>query len=328
MEDLTSRRRLLRIGAALASIPITHSVLAADDFPNRTLRWIVPTAPSGGTDFVARLLGSKIVEVLRQQVVVDNRAGASGILGMEIAAKAPADGYSTVVLSVTPFLSALAQRNSGFDMSRDFTAVSLLATSPVMLVAHPSMNNITLPQLVAAAKAQPGKLNYASAGAGSITHLAGELFKRRADVNIVHVPYKGTGPAVNDLLAGHVQLGFATPSSVLQYIRAGRLQPVAVARERRIAVAPEVPTFVEGGVPDVFVDIWYGMLAPAGTPSSTVDALSRALSSVLGNAEVREKMAVEGSEPIGTTPAEFKAYLAAESDKWTRLFKDIDFKMQ
>lgn len=328
MDDVTSRRQLLRIGAAFGSIPLMRGVLAADDFPNRTLRWIVPTAPSGGTDFLARLLGAKIVDVLHQQVVIENRAGAAGVLGMEIAAKAPPDGYSTVVLSVTPFLSALAQRNTGFDLSNDFTAVSLIASSPVMLVAHPSMNNITVPQLVAAAKAQPGKLNYASAGTGSITHLAGELFKRRADVNVVHVPYKGTGPAVNDLLAGHVQLGFATPSSVLQYIRTGRLQPVAVASERRIAVAPDVPTFVEGGVPDVFVDVWYGMLAPAGTPASAVNTLTRALASVLGNAEVRSKMAVEGSEPIGTTPAEFKAYLAAEYDKWTRLFKDIDFKMQ
>ena len=317
-------------GAACICLVLTGIVGAApaDDYPNKPVRWIVPTGPSGGTDFVARMLAQKVSEALKQSMVVDNRAGASGMLGMEAVARSAPDGYSLGVISVTPFMSALLTRNVSFDITKDFAPVSLLAASPVILVVHPSLPVTTVQGLVALAQAQPGRLNYGSSGTAGITHLAGELFKRRAGINLTHIAYKGTGPAIVDLLAGHVQIGFATPSSIMQHVKAGRLRALAIASEKRSAAAPDVPTFREAGVPDMLVDIWYGMVAPANTPAAIIEKLAQSMAAVVKTADVREKMAAEGSEPIGNTPAEFRDYLKGETEKWTRLAREINLRLE
>lgn len=291
---------------------------ATDDYPAKPLRVIVATSPNGGTDYVARIMGQKLSDALGQSMVIDNRPGATGLIGMETVARAVPDGYTLLVINVGHLIATLL-REVSFDVTKDLLPVSLLASTPVMLVVHPSVPAKTLAEFLALAKSQPGKINYASGGVGGVQHLSTELLKREAGIDLLHVPYKGTGPGLVDLLAGQVQLTLTSVPSVIPYAKAGRLRALAVTGQTRLSGAPDVPTFAESGLPGVDVVIWYGMLAPRNTPRAIVDKLARAIGQIAKSPDMREKMLRDGAEPVGSSPADYARYFITERDKWLKV---------
>ncbi|MGE5526651.1 MAG: tripartite tricarboxylate transporter substrate binding protein, partial [Rhodospirillaceae bacterium] len=302
----------------LATCPLVTS--AADmpqAYPTKPLRFVVGFAPGGGTDTVARILAQKLGEAFGQSVVVDNRAGAGGNIANALVATAPADGYTILFVSASFAIHPSLYRKLPYDPAKDFTPVSLASSSPYLLALHPSVPVRSVRDLIAFAKSQPGKLNYASAGAGSTLHLAAELFKSMAGVDIVHVPYKGAN-GITDLIAGAVQLTFAGLPQTLPHVKAGRLHGLAVTTSQRAAAIPELPTIAEAGVPGYEVDSWYGVLEPAGTLPARVEKLSGAIRSALREPDVKAKFAAQGLEPRGTSPGDFGAYIAREMPKWAK----------
>ena len=290
---------------------------AQEPFPSRPVRIIVPFAAGGVADALPRIVGEKLAQKWGQAVVVDNKAGASGNIGMAEGARAAPDGYTLVLaptgnLTVNPTLFP----NLPFDTQRDLVPVTLLAQSPNVLVVHPGVPAKTFRELVAYAKANPGKLNYASPGEGSGAHLAGELLGIDAGIQAVHVPYKGIAPAVTDLLGGNVQMMFAGISTVLPHIRAGKLVALAIASPQRNAQLPDVPTVAESGYPGFDVTSWYGIVTRAGTPDAVVRKLQRDMAEALHAEDVKAKLAALGLEPVGNTPEAFDALIKAESRKW------------
>src|SRR5437667_4412494 len=248
----------------------------AKDYPNKPIRFIVPYPPAGGTDVVARILTDPLAAILGQPIIIDNRGGAAGNLGTDLAAKAPADGYTILFTLSSHTINPKLYDKLPFDVEKDFVPISLAAVIPQILVAHPSVPADNVKELIALAKAQPGKLNYASVGTGSPGHIAGELFKLRTGVDMVHIPYKGGGPAVVDTLGGQVQLLFVSIPAALQYVKAGKLKALAVTSDKRSQAAPDIPTIAESGVPDCVVNSWYGALAPAKTSPAIVAKLQAA----------------------------------------------------
>jgi tripartite-type tricarboxylate transporter receptor subunit TctC len=294
----------------------------AQDYPTRAIRLVVPFPPGGGNDILARTVGNRLSEVIGQQIVVDNRGGAGGIIGATIVATAAPDGYTLLLGSVGNLAHNPAIRpNLTYHPPRDFAAVALLATSAFMIAVNPSVPAKNVQELIALAKAKPGKLNYASAGPGSSLHMTGEIFKHATGTNIVHVPYKGTGPALTDLIAGRVDLIFSTMPPVLPHIKTGKLRALAVTTAKRAAAAPDVPTVAESGVAGFEVSNWQGIVAPIKTPRAIVTKLHRDLTATLKLPGMPEALAAQGLEPAGGTPAEFAALIRKEIDRYTQVVK-------
>jgi len=313
--------KLVRLAAALA-LALSAFGAQAQDYPNKSIRMIVPYPPGGGTDVVARILNEKLAPELGQPIVIDNKGGAGGSVGTELAAKAPPDGYTVLLTLSSHTINPKLFPKLGYDVERDFIPVSLAALIPQILVANPSVPANNVAELVALLKANPGKFNYASVGIGSPGHIAGELFKLKTGVQMTHVPYKGGGPAVTDTIGGQVQLLFVSMPAALQFVKQGRLKPIAVTSAKRSASAPDVPTIVENGGPDVVVDSWYGMLVPAKTPSSVVAKLNASMAKVLAMPDVREKLFAQGAEAVSNSSTEFDAIIRDELKKWEYVIRE------
>jgi tripartite-type tricarboxylate transporter receptor subunit TctC len=310
------------IAAALACVPA-----AAQNYPHRAVRVIVPFAPGGGTDILVRTMTPRLAEALGQQLVIDNRAGGGSTIGSEMAAKAAPDGYTLLMVDTSFTTNPSLYSKLPYDSTRDFAPVSLLAAAPVILIVHPSVPVRTVKEFVALAKSKPGQLNFASGGSGSSTHLGGELLKLVAKINLVHIPYKGTGPAVADVLGGQVVMMFAGISSVKQHVAVGRLRAIAVTGEKRSPAMPEVPTFVESGLQGVDSGTYWGCLAPAATPRDIVNKLSATMAGVLKLADIQQRLIDLGFDPIGGTPEQFAANIRSETDKWARVIKNARVKL-
>ena len=295
----------------------------AQTYPARPLRMIVPTAPGGGTDFTGRLVALKLSETLGQQVVVENRGGGGGSVGADNAAKATPDGYTLLLGSIaTHAVNPALYKKLPYDHIKDFAPVSLIGTVPNVLVVHPSLPVKTFAEFVTYAKANPGKINYGSSGVGSPPHLSMELLRSLTGINLVHVPYKGAGPALADLLGGQVQSMCTSLAGQITYIRAGRVRALGVTTAKRNPQLPDVPTIVESGVPGYEVTIWHGVFAPAKTPAAIVQKLNAEMNKALNAPEMKERMAQQGMDPAPSTPAELAAFVKAESAKWTKAAKD------
>ena len=293
----------------------------AQSYPTKPIRMIVAYPPGGGTDIVGRMMAQKMSEVFAQTVVIDNRGGAAGSIGSEIAAKSAPDGYTILMGNVAPnAINVSLYAKLGYDPVRDFEPVSLVASTPNILVVHPTLAVKTVSDLIALAKAKPGTLNYPSAGLGSSSHLAGELLDSIAGVKMVHIPYKGGGPALTDLLGGQMQLMFATMPAAMPHVRSGKLRAVAVTSAKRSQAMPELPTIGET-LKGYEASTWYGVLAPARTPRPIVTKLHGEIVKILGVAETRDKLLLQGFEPVGGTPAEFGAYIKSEIEKWGKVVK-------
>ncbi|MBJ2156901.1 Bug family tripartite tricarboxylate transporter substrate binding protein [Variovorax sp. IB41] len=314
--------KLLRYLAStlLVCLPLAAAAQAGD-FPTKAIRLVVPFPPGGATDAAARLVAVKMSEHWGQPVLVDNRAGAGGNVGSDIVAKSPADGY-TLVMGVTGShaINTSLYSKMPYDPVADFVAVSQVAVVPNVLVVHPSVPAKNLAELVALAKKEPGKLNYASLGNGTAAHLGMEMLKADAGVDITHVPYKGSAPAVSDLLAGQVQMMVDGLPSALPHVKAGKLRAIALTSLRRSPSLPDLPTIAET-YPGFYADAWSGLFAPKGTPQPVVDKLSAEVQRILKLPDVREKLAALGAEPVGSTQAEFTAHVKREIDKWAKVVK-------
>jgi tripartite-type tricarboxylate transporter receptor subunit TctC len=318
----TLRRSKLLTAALLAVAALAPAVAAAQTYPNRPIRLIIGYPPGGPTDIVGRTLAQKLGDMLGQNVLVDNRAGASGIVGNEIASKAAPDGYTLLVAPSTVTIQHTLYAKLPYDVTRDFTPVALVAGAPLLLVIHPSVPVKTVKELIAFARARPGQLNYASPGSGSANHLSGEMLKSMTGMQVTHVPYKGGAPAEVDLLGGHVTYMFNTIASALPHVRSGRLRALGVSSARRSHAAPEIPTIAEAGVPGFESGTWYGIVGPAGLPSSIVVRLNAEINKALETPDMKERMASLGLDPMGGTPERFSEFMRQEIVKWAKVVKE------
>jgi tripartite-type tricarboxylate transporter receptor subunit TctC len=302
----------------------TMNVACAADpaYPNRPVRLVVPFPPAGPNDTLARIVAQKMSENLGQTVIVDNRGGGSGIIGTEIVARAFPDGYTLLFGGSNIATNVSVYRKLPYDAEKDFAPITQVAFTPYLLVVHPALNVATVSELIAVAKAKPGGVTYASASIGSANHLAGELFNRMAGIRMVHVPYRGGGPALADVIGGHVDLIFNNPLTVLGHVRAGRLKALAVTSLRRSSVIPSVPTVAESGLAGFDVTGWYGVLGPARLPPAIVGKLHREIVKVLRMADVGERLAGQGLEPVGNAPDEYAALIKTEIKKWAKVVAD------
>lgn len=289
------------------------------DYPERPVHLVVPFAPGGGTDLTSRLISQHLSESLGKPVVVENRAGGAGNMGTELVAHAPADGHTLVLASLSTAVNVSLFKKLPFNPLTDFAPVSLVVTVPLLVVVHPSLPVNSIQELIQLAKAKPGQLNYASGGLGTANHVGAELFNTMANVQIVHVPYKGGGPALADVAGGHVPLFFGTMTSTRDLVKSGRLRALATTTAGRSPSWPELPTVAESGVPGFEVSAWFGVLAPAGTPRPIIDRLSGELIRMVRNREVRDGLLAQGSDPVGSTPEEFARHLRKEIDKWAKV---------
>lgn len=312
-----SRRRLLAAAGA-AGLLAQSPTLRAQAYPSRQIRIVVPYGPGGGTDILIRMLSPAVSASIGQPIVIENKPGAGSVLGTELVVRAPADGYTLLAMD-SALLTNPGLRKLPFDTKRELAPITMMATAPVILVAHPSVAAKTLTELMALAKARPGSLNYASGGNGASTHLAGELMKIAAGVDIAHIPYKGTGPAMTDLLAGHVQMQFAGISSVRAHVEAGKLRAIAVTGAQRNPAMPEVPTFVEQGLKGVDADTWWGLYSPAGIPAELATTLNEHFVRALRSSEMAGKLAGAGFVPIANSPAEHTTMMHAMIDRWAEV---------
>ncbi len=312
---------------AHAALPATAKGADAS-YPTRPIRIVAPFPPGGGLDIIARMMAQWLSEAWSQQVVVDNRPGAGGTIGVAIVAKAPADGYTFLIVSSSHAINATLYKNLPYDTLKDFDAVSQITAAPHLLVVHPSLQAATVKELVAMAKAKPGQLSYASGGVGSSTHLAAELFNNMAGVSMVHVPYKGTVPSLVDVMGGQVPVTFGTVPTVIQHVRAGKLRALGLTGAKRSLSAPEVPTIAEAGVPGYEAATWHGVFLPARTPKAVIDKLNAEILRMLSDPEIRARLAREGLEPVGTTPVQLDAHLRAEVPKWAKVIATAGIKAE
>jgi tripartite-type tricarboxylate transporter receptor subunit TctC len=297
-----------------AFVPVVH----AQSYPNRPVRLIAPSSPGSGVDFVSRVVAQPLSAELGQQVIVDNRAGAGGNIGADIAAKSLPNGYTLIMATPSQVINAALYKNLSRDLLGEFAPISIATSGQFVLIVHPSVPVKSVPQLIQLAKAKPASLHYASAGNGNVTHLAGELFKSAAQVDLVHVPYKGSGPALTELMGGQVQAMFANIAAALPAMRSGKVLALGSTGLKRAAVAPDLPTIAESGVAGYEVASWFGLLAPKGTPREIIAQLNTVLSKVLRSPETSERLAREGLDPVASTPAQFTAYLQSEARKWAK----------
>ena len=311
--------QLLSIVLALAAVVFDAH---ADGYPAKPIRFVVPYPAGGPLDTVARLLGQKVSESTKQPVIVDNKPGAGGNIGADAVAKAPPDGYTILMGAVaTHAINPTLYASMPYDSVRDFAPVTQVASTPNVLVVHPAVPASTVREFIAYAKSNPGKLNFGSGSTGSAGHLAGELFKSMAGVDMTHVPYKGAAPAMNDLIGGQIQLMFDNLASSLAQVRGGKIRALAVTTAQRSALAPELPTIAESGLPGFDISTWFGVFVPAGTPREVVDRLHAEFAKALAAPDIREKMLNLGAEPVASRPEEFAAYIRAEADKYARVIK-------
>ncbi len=302
---------------------------AAQNYPSKPIRMMVPFAPGGGADFVARIVGKQLNDALGQPLVIENRGGAGGAIGTELAARATPDGYTLLLGSAGPLaIQPGLMKRLRYDPLKDFAPVTQVASMPFVLVVHPSLPVKSIPELLALARAKPGQLNFGSPGNGSTTHLATELLKMLAKIDVVHVPYKGVAPALADLVGGQVQFMSGDMSSVLPQVKAGRLRALAVTGAQRSPFVPELPTIAESGVPGYAASGWFGVLAPAATPRGIITRLNAVIVKGIKGAEARERLAALGGDVVANTPAEFAAYLRADLAKWSKLIKVIGLKQE
>jgi tripartite-type tricarboxylate transporter receptor subunit TctC len=308
-------RSLLRL--LFACLVLAPALASAQEFPSKPIKLIVPFPPGGPNDIIARAVGQRMSEIAGQPVTIDNRGGAAGVLGTDAVAKAEGDGYTIAITSAGALaISASLQEKLPYDSTKDLKAVTLVAKVPEMLVVATSVPAGSMSELVALAKAKPGQLNFASTGPGSMPHLAGELFKMSAKIDIVHVPYRGAAPVMNDLLGQQVQMVFLDLPILLPQVQAGKIKPIAVGARERAATVKDVPTTAEVGFPDLLAENWYGMVAPGSTPPAIVAKLNRIAVEAMQSPEVKEKLLSQGAVLAGTSPEAFAAYLKAEIDKW------------
>jgi tripartite-type tricarboxylate transporter receptor subunit TctC len=312
----------------LAGMLASVGTCVAQAYPARYIRMIVPYVPGGGTDTLTRLIAPRLGETLGQQIIIDNRAGGSSAVGTEVAAKAPPDGYTLVMVDTSFTTNPALYGKLPFDPVKDFAPVSLVASAPVILVVHPSVPIRNVKEFVTLAKARPGELNFASGAPGSSTHLGGELLKSVAKVDVVNIPYKGTGQAITDVLGGQVGMMFAGISTVRQHVRAGKLRAIAVTGEKRAAAMPEVPTFSESGLVGVDSGTYWGCLAPAATPKDIVNKVSAALHAVVESADIKPKLEERGYTVIGSVPERFGENIRSEITKWAKVIKTAGIKVE
>jgi len=317
------RRSVFAVACALVVAP----ALAA--YPDKPIRLIMPYPAGGSIDTAGRAVAQKLADTFSQQIVIDNRTGAGGVIGTETAARAVPDGYTLVIGGTgTLALSPHLHRNLPYDPMRDFAPVTMLIASPYVIVVHPSVAANNVKELIALAKAKPGQINYASGGAGSAPHFASEMFNTAAGVKLTHVPYKGSTPGVIDLIGGQVQVMFTGIPSVLAYIKSNRVRALGVTGKARTAALPDVPTVIESGVPGYVVSPWFGLLVPARTPHAVIATLHRETVKVLRSPALLERFAVEGVDPVGDTPEHFAAYIKEEIVKWGKVVKDTGMRVE
>lgn len=309
--------RLLVLGLSILGIWSSAPSLACAEYPTHPVTLVVAFTPGGPSDVLARIIGKKLGELLGQPFVIENRPGAGGNIAAEVVARAAPDGH-TLLMGNNSILATNASlyRKLGYDAERDFAPISLIGAQANILVVNPALPVTSMAELIALARAEPGKLNFASSGHGAAAHLAGELFKTEAHIEIQHVAYKGAAPALQDVIAGHVQVMFATAASVVGHIRSGLVRPLAVTTLTRTAVLPEIPTVAELGLPGFNATTWHGLVAPAGTPKDVIEALHRATVTALADARVRQQLGELGVDIAGSSPEEFSAYMKSEIPKW------------
>ena len=320
------RRKLLRAGTILYALlfVVLHGVstpLVAQIFPSRPIRLISPFAPGGGNDILSRTLGAAVSKNIEQAIVVDNRPGANTILAMELLARATPDGYTLLTTSSSQATNATLYTKLPYDSIKDFAPVSAIGVSPLVLAVNPALPIKSVGDLIAAAKAKPGAVMYPSAGTGNSTHLGGELFAVMAGVTLTHVPYKGLGPGLLDVMAGRLHTVFSTAPSAIPHIKTGRLRGLAVTTAARSNLVPQLPTVAESGVPGYEAGSWYGIIAPAGTPRAVITRLNKEITGVLGAPDFREQIMAAGADPMPNTPDEFAAYIKSEITKWAKVIK-------
>ncbi len=313
--------------AAALSVLLWPALAGAQDFPNKPIRLIVPFPAGGPNDIIARVVGQRMSALTKQPVLIDNRGGQAGVLGTDAVAKANPDGYTIGIVSASALVISPTMERVPYNVGRDFAPITLAVTVPEMLVVAGNFPANNMAELVALAKAQPGKFNFASAGVGGLPHLAGELLKLTAKIDIVHVPYRGAAPAINDLLGQQVQMAFLDLPVLLPHIKAGTLRPIALGAPQRAPTAPDVPTTAEVGMPDILIENWYGMVAPAKTPDNIIAALNRIANEAMADPSVKEKLADQGLTVAGDTPEHFRGYIEAETRKWARVIKDAGVEM-
>jgi tripartite-type tricarboxylate transporter receptor subunit TctC len=318
MKALKSPGMLVAALASLVTIAIAApTALAQSDYPSRPVRIIVGFPPGAAGDLISRVIGGHLSQALGQQFVVENKPGASSNIATEYAARTSKDGYTLFLGTVANVVNAAVYSKLSFDFAKDFTPIALLATVPVVLIVHPSTGVDSVKELVALAKSKPGQLNYASSGVATTPHLAGALLNVKAGINLVHVPYQGSSPAVTDLLAGRTQIMFSPVSVVLPHIQAGKLKALAWAAPKRGSVLPDLPTMAEIGMPELDASIWFGLMVPAGTPKAVADKLGRTLNDLLKSEAVLNQLQKMGYVPLGGSAADFSMYIGAELKKWT-----------
>lgn len=325
-----SLKKFTVLVSAAALLACAHAIAQSDkgaaEYPNRPLRFVVPFLAGGPSDVLARTLGQKMVQDWGQPVVIDNRAGAAGIIGADLVAKSAPDGYTLLMAQVGDTISMSLYSKLPYNFERDFTPITLVGLTPFILVVHPALAAKNVPELIALAKAKPGALTFASGGTGVASHLAGELFKSTAGIDIVHVPYKGQAPATADLLGGQVSFMFNNPITALPHIKAGKLRALAVSTAKRFPGLPDVPTVAESGLPGFDVGFWLGTLAPAGTPRAVIAKLNAEMVKILRMPDVGERLAALGVEVVGSSPEEFARVIRADVVKWGKVVRDSGAK--
>jgi tripartite-type tricarboxylate transporter receptor subunit TctC len=320
-------RASLMKGLFAALLALAPGMTLAQDFPSKPIKLVVPFPPGGPNDIIARVIGQKMSSILGQPILIDNRGGAGGVLGTDAVAKASPDGYTIAITSAGALaISTSMQEKLPYNSLKDLKPITLVATVPELLVVATSVPAKTLAELIALAKAKPGQLNFASSGPGSMPHLAGELLRISAKINIVHVPYRGAAPAVNDLLGQQVQMVFLDLPVLLPQVSVGKVRPIAVGSKTRVPSLKDVPTTAEAGFPDVRAENWYGMVAPAATPPDVVAKLNKAAVEAMKDREVQEKLSSQGATLVGDTPDQFAAFIRSEIDKWGKVAKEAGLK--
>ena len=311
---------------SMLGVVSTGSALAQTNYPDKPLRFVVPYPPGGGTDVIARIVQDRFQALLGQPIIIDNKGGAGGSVGSELAARAAPDGYTVLFTLSSHTINPAIYPKLSFDTIKDFESIGTVASLPQILVANPLLPASTVAELVALAKAKPELLAYASVGNGSPGHLAGELFKLRTGTQMTHIPYRGGGPAVTDVISGQVPLLWVSIPAAAQFVKTGKLKAFAVSTLKRSAAFPDVPTVQETGVPDFEVDSWYAMFVPARTPQPVIDRLNRALNTIVAEPGIRDKLLAQGAEGVGGTPQTLTRIVAAEIPKWAKLAKDANIK--
>lgn len=311
---------------ALLTLCPSHG--AAQPYPNKPIRFVTPYPPGGGTSVVARIIGQKLTEAWGQQVLVDNRGGGNTIIGTEIGAKAAPDGYTLLFVDSTLAILPNLYATLPYDTQRDFAPVGTLTRIPFMLVLHASLPANHLQELISLAKSKPGQYSYASSGSGGQGHLGMEVFSQLTGVKLQHVPYKGGGPALTDLLGGHVQMHLNVPINLIGPVKSGRLKAMAITGESRLAALPQLPTFTEAGVPNFDVSYWHGVVVPAGTSRQIIDKLSAELAKILAMPDVKERLTSQGADPFVSTPRQFAAMIQAETQRYGKVIKAANVKLE